>query len=157
MKLSLMPFIDMFSILSIGFLILLSIASGTPGPDTSGSENASYAIVRIALPELTREGVPASKRIHLDPYFVKHGANLVYFDEYYTKRVHDGLEVLIWGDVAETSIAIRVKAVIDPLLYGETGKLIMQLISSQEDAAQVEQTYAYHIGNWIDPVLDLSR
>ena len=155
MKFNVTPFIDIFSILSIGFLVLMSITSETPDREGEAHEGRTHLMVQVSLQwsDSDLPDIPLERLIHLEPYFIRNDAILEKwdFDGYHLENTSDGTEIYIWGNVNKASVAIRVKKVVDRRVYGKTGKIVIQSVSSQGDRT----TYDFRIGNWNDPVLAL--
>lgn len=153
MRLNVAPFIDIFSILSLGFLVLMSITSETPDREGEVHEGRTHLMVQVSLQWSDSDlfDIPLEELVHLEPYFTRNDASIEKwdFDGYHIENTFDGMEIYIWGDVDKSSFAIRVKKVVDRRMYGKTGKLNIQPISYQGEQ------YDFRIGNWNDPVLAL--
>ena len=150
MRLNFTPFVDLFSILAVGLLIIMSVTSGT---DVARSGDTEGVMIRF-FPGVEP---PMETRLRISPYYVLNDVEkapgalpgVVVGEEVAADHV------LVWlvGSLEDMEVGFRVTEVVD------TGLLGAELDGRIEKRYRETQTRACSqtIGSWRDPVVCVGR
>lgn len=153
MRPNLTPFVDLFSILAIGLLIIMSVTSGTEKPVL---ENVDYTIVQFYLgrpPDLDAErlGVPMDSLVRVEPYFLVAGREVLRGDLAVRVDVHrqpDSIQVMARGFQDGLAVGFRIAEILDPVVLLRRYDTKILKISGEHDV----ETQSRTLGAWLDPV-----
>ena len=151
MKLNFTPFVDLFSILAIGLLLIMTMTSGTDSPQTES--RLSTTIIRFYL----RVPVPMATIARVRPYCLRAGVEVACSDMQASVVANfsapDYIELLIRGAEADGNLAVgfRVVEVVDA---DEIYEMFDTWIVSA-GAVSMELACRQRMGFWRDPVVCL--
>ena len=161
-KSNLAPFVDLFSILAIGLLVLMSVTSGTEKPET---KKPSYTVVMLYLkkPDKLEKAYPGVSReefIRIEPYFVYRGKEAPKESLSITSTTSygpDSITVMLLGKTKDLSVGFRVKEIKKKeILFMEFGANIVATSNkSQNNVANGKQSKSVTVGMWVDPFIEL--
>ncbi len=157
MRLNLTPFIDLFSILSIGMLVVMAVASGSEAPETI---KPSYSIVVFYLGNPSgHEGSSMHSIANIEPYYIVNGVVrevnglAVSID---LQRSGNSITIMIRGKQDNLSVGFKVVKLFDQsVLLKKTQVRIVSITSggSKVGAKQLEKSLVF--GRWNDPVVNV--
>ena len=149
MRLNFTPFVDLFSILAIGLLLVMTMTAGT---DLEQPEVGSQpvTVIRLYVPE------KMAAMAEVQPYFLKGeseverweiGANIV------VDREERYIQVSVQGEAeADARVGFRVVGVTDPGVIGEELYTTVVRIGESAETRGCRQ----RVGAWRDPVVCVS-
>lgn len=159
-KSNLAPFIDLFSILAIGLLVLMTVTAGTDKPI---DKKPSYTIVKLYLTkpkefEIEFPGIPREKFIKIDPYYLLNGNEVPVESLSVTTTVNrepDAITVMIIGNPENISVGFRVTDIVmKKILMKSFGTEIVAISNnSTNEGKNEEKISAATVGMWIDPII----
>ena len=144
MRLNFTPFVDLFSILAVGLLIIMSVTSGT---DVVPQTDADAVVIQFypGVPrDMVVEGETEMEMVRIAPYYVVGGSEVPpgSLPAAVGERVlDDSLEVWIVGsvDALNLEVGFRVMEVRDPRLLG------------RELSTRIEKVYRGEVREWPCP------
>lgn len=154
MRPNLTPFVDLFSILAIGLLIIMSVSSGTEKPER---EQMDYTIVQLYLGrpddlEALRPGVPMAALLRIEPYFLVDGKESPAVDlavDVDVRQRPEAVEVMIRGRQDGLSVGFRVAEILDPVVLLRRFETKTLKISGGHHVEKKTRL----VGLWVDPVV----
>ena len=152
MRLNFTPFVDLFSILAIGLLLIMTATSGTDVVE-SGSETDDVAILRFYF----GSDIDVGSDVDVDPYYLQSGVEVsrgnldVFIQENYDEP--NIIEIVIRGAtsvLSELSVGFRIAEVRNPGVLWEV--LEPQIVKIWR--GQMRNTCSpRRLGEWRDPVV----
>lgn len=161
MKTNLAPFIDLFSILAIGLLVIMSVTSGTDKPSRV---RPSYTVIMLYLGkpasiEKRFPGIAMDELLKIDPYFIMDGKEVPISSLNVTAdvaREPGNITVLIIGDTDGLSIGFRVVEVVNPYtIFEEFDVAVLATGNSAQKGGKDGVVEKLRVGNWVDPVVSI--
>lgn len=157
-ELNIAPLVDLFSILAIGLLVILTVTAGTESPNRDGSTITvvKFWLNKPATYSETLRRAPSSSIVKLEPYFIEGNVELEVDEIEQDVRVtqnNDSLTVMILGDPNELKLGIRVSSVVqtEALWHNHDATYLITGSTYAKD-----EISGLKMGSWNDPVIDLS-
>lgn len=158
LKINLAPFVDLFSILAVGLLVIMSVSSGTDQPI---QDRPNYTIVRfyLGLPEAiqTVSGPVAMDNLAMvSPFFLRNCQEVSRYDIGVTvdiSRSPNYMEIMLQGEPSQLAVGFRVSEIIDPAVIGMTFDSSILFLGG-ESAEPIETTNV--MGHWREPIVDIA-
>ena len=160
MRLNFTPFVDLFSILAVGLLVIMTVTAGTDVVSTEAGPS-SQAIVKFysGVPQRIvgqQAGVAMESMLRIAPYYLLGGEEVARgsLPALVREEVHpDSVEVVLRGAVDDIEVGFRVVEIRDPRVLDE--EFATQIVKIYRGIERRE--CRQRMGQWRDPVVCVGR
>ncbi len=161
MKANLAPFIDLFSILAIGLMVIMSVTSGTEKPSRK-SPKYSVVLLYVGKPDSIENeypGIPISSLLRIEPYFLVEGkeTSVSALDATVDViREPGNITVLLMGEVNKMAVGFRIAEIVNQkTIFQDFDITVLSTSNSTEAKNHAGKIETIKVGSWVDPVVEL--